>query len=98
MKHGRRQVEAGRDRRDFRPRGQIRLGSLREYLVNQGQHGNEQQTDERPDHLVQGVHLRPEPGDLNLETIDLRLHFSPEISDLSLQLRPELGDLNLETN
>ena len=46
--------------------GQNRIGSLREDHVKQGEHGNEQQTDERPNHLVQGVHLRPEPAELSI--------------------------------
>ena len=87
-----------------------RLGSLREDFVSQGQHGNEQQADERPDHLVQGVHLRPQTGDLGLqlgpdlgdlglqlgpEIVDLSLHFRLETIDLSLHFGPETIDLSL---
>ena len=73
-----------------------RIGSLREDHVKQGEHGNEQQTDERPNHLVQGVHLRPEPAELSLhlsaELADLSLHLSPEFSDLSLHLTQPGGN------
>ena len=86
---------AARCRQDFSSPGQNLLGSRREDLVKQAEHGNKQQADERPDHLVQCVHLRPEPGDLNLETIDLSLHLGPELGDLSLHLRPEIIDLSL---
>ena len=58
------------------PPGQNRLGSLHEDLVKQGEHGNGQQADERPNHLVQGVHLRPKPGELSLR-------LRPELGDLS---------------
>ena len=82
--------------------GQNRFGSRREDLVKQAEHGNEQQADERPDDLGEGVHLRSErdelclqPVDLSLQPIDLCLHLRPEFGDLSLHFRPELSDLSL---
>ena len=82
--------------------GQNRLGLRREDLVKQAEHGNEQQADECPDDLGEGVHLPSESGELSLQPLDLSSHLRPELGDLGLQpvdlslhLRPDIIDLSL---
>ena len=82
-------------RRFFYP-NHNRFGLRREDLVKQAEHGNEQQADERPDDLGEGVHLRSESGELSLQPVDPSLHLRPEFGDLSLQVGPELGDLSMQ--